>query len=417
MGFPGEKHAGYLRLGEEETESFHDSRVAVFPHRRYTTIYETLYDRRDTIQMTTCWLHSLSLSSRLLDGNGHAPMRRTSVWARAAASHRPHSCCLYTSPASRAWRTSIGVFACRSLPQDDASNGNNDKSRPEDSESSSHPESRITEYVQAEISEVRSAEGQGNVIFLRLKDGSRSILPVYIGEYECGALIKEMHKKKLPRPGTHDLMKNMLDAMGGRVTQVRVTALVGNIYHARVHMLLGDRGEEEVTVDSRPSDAINMAVRYDAPIYVNKDVALKMAHPSGLGLGGNAAGGERETMGSAGQGQIQGQSQGQVQTEHQRELVKQANEIIQSCREEILLYNDPTMMHKLQMQLAVAEERYEDARRMSEMIDKLLASDRSMSLVIAIETALEDQRLEEAARLRDELRALRNEALRSVDEV
>jgi protein-arginine kinase activator protein McsA len=53
---------------------------------------------------------------------------------------------------------------------------------------------------------------------------------------------------------------------------------------------------------------------------------------------------------------------------------------------------------------------------MSEMIDKLLASDRSMSLVIAIETALEDQRLEEAAKLRDELRRLRNEVLRSVDD-
>ena len=122
----------------------------------------------------------------------------------------------------------------------------------------------------------------------------------YIGEYECGALIKEMHKKKLPRPGTHDLMKNMLDVMGYRVTQVRVTALVGNIYHARVYMVGAEKKTEaekagadadsgegsesavrEVTVDSRPSDAINMAVRYDAPIYVNKEVALKMGHPAG----------------------------------------------------------------------------------------------------------------------------------------
>jgi hypothetical protein len=44
---------------------------------------------------------------------------------------------------------------------------------------------------------VRTAEGQGNVIFLTLKDGNNSILPVYIGEYECGALIKEMHKRSL----------------------------------------------------------------------------------------------------------------------------------------------------------------------------------------------------------------------------
>jgi len=268
----------------------------------------------------------------------------------------------------------------------------------------------------------------------------------YIGEYECGALIKEMHKKKLPRPGTHDLMKNMLDVMGYRVTQVRVTALVGNIYHARVYMVGeekkteaekagADAGEDadgaggsesavrEVTVDSRPSDAINMAVRYDAPIFVNKEVALKMGHPAGTpglsGLSGmsgsttSGMSGEEKMMGLGGSGS----GSGSIQTDQQRELVKQANEIIQSCREEILLYHDPTMMHKLQMQLAVAEERYEDAQRMSEMIDKLLASDRSMALVIAIETALEDQRLEEAAKLRDELRKLRDEVLRSVDEV
>ena len=58
-----------------------------------------------------------------------------------------------------------------------------------------------------------------------------------------------------------------------------------------------------------------------------------------------------------------------------------------------------------------------DPAKRSKMIDKLLASDRSMALVIAIETALEDQRLEEAAKLRDELRELRDEVLRSVDEV
>ena len=172
-------------------------------------------------------------------------------------------------------------------------------------------------------------------------------------------------------------------------------------------LALGADGDAQgVTVDSRPSDAINLAVRYDAPIYVNKDVALRMAHP-GVGGGGGMMQSEEKMVGV---------HPSSVQTEKQREMMKQANEIIHSCREEILLYHDPTMMHKLQMQLAVAEERYEDAQRMSEMIDKLLASDRSMSLVIAIETALEDQRLEEAAKLRDELRRLRNEVLRSVDD-
>jgi bifunctional DNase/RNase len=295
------------------------------------------------------------------------------------------------------------LIVCHSSPRDDASSSDNNSNN-------NKPDDTI-DYLQAEISEVRTAEGQGNVIFLRLKDGSRSILPVYIGEYECGALIKEMHKRRLPRPGTHDLLKNLMDVMGYRVTQVRVTALVGNIYHARVHVV-GAGSDDEISVDSRPSDAINMAVRYNAPIYVNKEVALKMAHPGGMagdasGFAGTDASGSSGSMAPS----------SVTQTEKQRELVMHANEIIQSCRQEILLYQDPTMMHKLQMQLAVAEERYEDAGRMRDMIEKLLASDRSMSLVIAIETALEDQRLEEAARLRDELKALRDRALRSVDEI
>ena len=248
----------------------------------------------------------------------------------------------------------------------------------------------ISMYHEAEISEVRTAEGQGNVIFLKLKDGQNSILPVYIGEYECGALIKEIHKRNLPRPGTHDLLKNLIDIMGYQVTKVRITALVGNIYHARIHLLSGEGDtEEEFDVDSRPSDAINMAARFHVPIYVNKDVAAKMAHP----------------------GQSQGKHGGSPFTLHgsetDRELLKAHNEIIRSCKEEILLYNDPTMMHKLQLQLAIAEERFEDATKLRDVIDKLLASDRSLSLVIAIETALEDQRFEEAARLRDELRAFR----------
>ena len=61
-------------------------------------------------------------------------------------------------------------------------------------------------------------------------------------------------------------------------------------------------------------------------------------------------------------------------------------------------------MDKLQLQLAIAEERFEEASRLRDAIEKTLASDRALALVVAIETALEDQRFEEAARLRDEFK-------------
>jgi bifunctional DNase/RNase len=194
------------------------------------------------------------------------------------------------------------------------------------------------------------------------------------------------------RPATHDLMKNMLEALGYRVTKIRISALVGNTYHARVHFGRksgiksqdGAPSSTEIDIDARPSDALNLAVRFGAPIYVNKDVAAKMSLPS-------LAFDERHVSAAAATGS-------------HATAVPSAVEITNSCREEILQYIDPTIMDKLQLQLAIAEERFEEASRLRDAIEKTLASDRALALVVAMETALEDQRFEEAARLRDEFK-------------
>ena len=202
------------------------------------------------------------------------------------------------------------------------------------------------------------------------------------------------------RPGTHDLMKNMLEALGYRVTKIRITALVGNTYHARVHFGRG-RGIKtatdgapsatEIDIDARPSDALNLAIRFGAPIFVNKDVAAKMSLPS---LAHTYD--ERHVSAAAAAGS-------------HATPAPSAVEIANSCREEILQYSDPTIMYKLHLQLAIAEERFEEASRLRDEIEKMLASDRALALVVAIETALDDHRYEEAARLRDEFRKLRLE--------
>lgn len=185
-------------------------------------------------------------------------------------------------------------------------------------------------------------------------------------------------------------MKIMLEALGFRVSKVRITSLVGNTYHARVHFCRGkgikDAQFAEVDIDARPSDAMNLAIRFGAAIYVNKEVAAKMSHPIQATTPeihtGNAPGGVVPPNDAAG-------------------------EILKTCREELMHYNDPTIMHKLQLQLAIAEERFEDASKIRDVIDRILASDRALALVVAIETALEDQRYEEAARLRDDFKAWR----------
>jgi bifunctional DNase/RNase len=106
------------------------------------------------------------------------------------------------------------------------------------------------------------------IIILRDDEEKRS-LPIWIGIYEANAIALELEKIETPRPMTHDLIKNILEA---RVTKVVVTDLKENTFYAVMHLQVGTT---EYTVDSRPSDAIALALRVGAPIYVDEEVVHK----------------------------------------------------------------------------------------------------------------------------------------------
>jgi uncharacterized protein len=109
------------------------------------------------------------------------------------------------------------------------------------------------------------------IIILRDDDEKRS-LPIWIGIYEANAIALELEKIETPRPMTHDLIKNILETIEARVTKVVVTDLKENTFYAVLHLQVG---ATEYTVDSRPSDAIALALRVGAPIYVDEDVVRK----------------------------------------------------------------------------------------------------------------------------------------------
>jgi bifunctional DNase/RNase len=109
------------------------------------------------------------------------------------------------------------------------------------------------------------------IIILRDEEEKRS-LPIWIGIYEANAIALELEKIETPRPMTHDLIKNILETIEARVTKVVVTDLKDNTFYAVLHLQVGDR---EYTVDSRPSDAIALALRVAAPIYVDEEVVRK----------------------------------------------------------------------------------------------------------------------------------------------
>lgn len=103
-----------------------------------------------------------------------------------------------------------------------------------------------------------------------LKDMDNKLnLPIWIGLLEATAMATELEGIKMARPMTHDLLNSVLTEMGGSVKSVEITELKENTYYALIYLSIAGR---ELAIDSRPSDAIALALRTKSPIYVAKAV-------------------------------------------------------------------------------------------------------------------------------------------------
>ena len=112
------------------------------------------------------------------------------------------------------------------------------------------------------------------IIILQELTGERT-LPIWIGLLEATAIASELEKVTFSRPMTHDLALNLITHMGRRILKVEVTALQDNTFYALVY--LQDADGQVTTVDSRPSDAIALALRAQAPILVAEEVLATAA--------------------------------------------------------------------------------------------------------------------------------------------
>ncbi len=109
-----------------------------------------------------------------------------------------------------------------------------------------------------------------NMPIVILKDaGSDSVLPIWVGIYEANAIALEIEKVATPRPMTHDLIKNVLVGLAANVHKVVVTELRDDTFYAVIWM---EREGSIISIDSRPSDALALALRVDCPIFVEADV-------------------------------------------------------------------------------------------------------------------------------------------------
>ena len=109
------------------------------------------------------------------------------------------------------------------------------------------------------------------IIILRDEEEKRS-LPIWVGIFEANAIALELEKITTPRPMTHDLIKNILESLAAKVAKIMVSDLRENTFFAEIHLKVG---ESEITVDARPSDAIALALRVGAPIFVEEEVVRK----------------------------------------------------------------------------------------------------------------------------------------------
>ncbi|MGD0436095.1 MAG: bifunctional nuclease family protein [Bryobacteraceae bacterium] len=109
-----------------------------------------------------------------------------------------------------------------------------------------------------------------NMPIVVLKDtNGNTILPIWVGIYEANAIALEIEKVSTPRPMTHDLIKTLLFGLGTGIRKVVVSELKEDTFYAVIWL---DRDGELISVDSRPSDALALALRLDCPIYVDESV-------------------------------------------------------------------------------------------------------------------------------------------------
>ena len=123
--------------------------------------------------------------------------------------------------------------------------------------------------VEVQVEGVYRAENGGQISqFVLVSDGERK-LPILIGPFEAQAIAHVIDNERPDRPMTHDLMRNIMERLDGIVDRVAIDDFWNTIYYAKIYV---KRGNEEIEIDARPSDAIALALRFDSPIFVSESI-------------------------------------------------------------------------------------------------------------------------------------------------
>lgn len=123
--------------------------------------------------------------------------------------------------------------------------------------------------IEVTIDSIRVSLLSQNRIVVLKEEHSERFLPIWIGPFEADAITLQLQGMEAPRPLTHDLLKSVIETLGAEVLHIVINSLERNTYFARIVL---DMNGETMEIDSRPSDAIALAVRVSVPIYVAEEV-------------------------------------------------------------------------------------------------------------------------------------------------
>ncbi len=114
------------------------------------------------------------------------------------------------------------------------------------------------------------------IVVLKAKDNEEVLLPIWIGIFEADSIVRQLQGVEPPRPMTYELTKSIIESLGGRLEKVVINDLKDSTYYAEIYIT---QGSNLIVVDSRPSDAINLAIRFEVPIFVEEVVLEKSKVP------------------------------------------------------------------------------------------------------------------------------------------
>jgi bifunctional DNase/RNase len=205
------------------------------------------------------------------------------------------------------------------------------------------------EMIEARLDSI-SVTNVGFIVFLKGDDDGR-VLPIFIGANEAQSIALALGDEPAPRPMTHDLLKTMLESLDAAVTKVEITHLREGTFYGRVHMIRG--GIEETEFDARPSDAIALALRFEAPIFMARKV-FDEAAVSVVSKGADVPTEASEASGAAG---------------------TEAEPSEETGTQESAVHPSPSPAEKLRAELddAVSGERYEEAARLRDALKRLMS--------------------------------------------